>query len=86
MTATASTPPHIRVLRLTRRALDRVEQTLRPDAGERHHEETETTREILLPSATGESRSRRAQRQAHPYLARRRRQLARRLDGDGSAG
>lgn len=82
MTATASTPAHIRLLRLVRRTLDTVEQALRPDdpSEDPADGDTETTRDILLPRATGEPPSRRAQRQAHDYLERRRRQLARQLD------
>ena len=80
MTATASTPAHIRLLRLVRRALDTVEQALRPDDDPRTDTETETTRDILLPTSTGEPPARRAQRQAHDYLERRRRELARQLD------
>ena len=81
MTATASTPAHIRLLRLLRRALDTVEQALRPDDDPRTpDDDSETTRDILLPMSTGEPPARRAQRQAHDYLERRRRKLARQLD------
>ena len=82
MTATASTPARHRLLRLVRRTLDTVEQVLRPDhASDRAaDEDTETTRDILLPRSTGEPAARRAQRQAHDYLERRRRRLARQLD------
>lgn len=82
MTATATNPAHVRLLRLARRALDHVERALRPDAGDHaaDDEDTETTRDILLPATTGEPPARRAERQAHDYLARRRRKLARQLD------
>ena len=82
MTATTTTPAHIRLLRLIRRALDTVEQALRPDDDPRTpaDTDTETTRDILLPTSTGEPPARRAQRQAHDYLERRRRKMARQLD------
>lgn len=89
MSATTSRLPHLRLLRLVRRALDAVEEALRPDeadADDRPSPADEdgadggTTREILLPTATGEPPARRAERQAHDYLARRRRKLAAQLD------
>ena len=87
MTATARTPAHMRLLRLVQRALDGVEQALRPSDDHRpgDDEDHETTREILLPTTTDEPPARRAQRQAHDYLARRRRRLARQLDESGDA-
>lgn len=72
-------------LRTVRRLLDRVERALRPsEADEPAVDPTAVddldTRELLVPSASGEPRAARASRQAQDYLERRRRKLSRQLD------
>lgn len=87
MSATPATT--VLPLRAVRRVLDRVERALRPsdpdepaiDVTTADDLDSTTTRELLVPTTTGEPRAARASRQAQDYLERRRRKLSRQLDG-----